>query len=66
VKIKTRCEVEVYEENDEEINVGESKQFQVFSHWNVGGYVILKIGETRYTISASELKKAIDKCRNDF
>ena len=64
-RVKTHCEVSVYEENGQEVPIGNPKTVNVLSHWNRGDMVVLEIGDgdIRVTVVASDIIAAVNKAR---
>jgi|TARA_B110000908_G_C10130377_1_gene391900 light-regulated signal transduction histidine kinase (bacteriophytochrome) len=63
-KIKTSSTIKVFEENNTEIKVGQSKELQVKSHRHYSTLVILEYEDEAITVSADALRKAITNATN--
>lgn len=62
--MKSINEIEVYEVNGKEVEIGESRKMLIESHWNRDAFVILKFGKTNVTVTRSALDKAISNATN--
>jgi len=58
--IKVINEVNIYEINGEDTKSPDLPKLHVESHWNYSDRVTLLVGGIRYTVSARDLKAAID------
>ena len=56
-KVKVTCEIKEYSDSTK-------SRILVHNHWNSNQFVELEINGERYTLSAIELKTAIEKCTN--
>ena len=56
--MNTKSEITIYEKNGEECHATE--RLAILSHWNRRAMVVLKIGAKEVTVSADELRRAID------
>lgn len=57
-------QIKIYEINDKEVSIGEDKYLIIKNHWNRDTLIVIKIGKSEYTVSAEELKKAIENATN--
>lgn len=62
--IHVHNEVKIYEIDDKEIPIGNSKKLHVESHWNSEKMVILMFVDFRITVTASDLQQAISNATN--
>jgi len=60
VESKIRC----YEVNDEEIQGLDYPTIKITNHWNEHEFVVLVINGNTYTVSAKDLKAAIENATN--
>lgn len=59
--------ITIYEINGKELSHSEkmlSAKFHVSNHWNQKDLVVISIENNTYTVSASDLKRAIDNAQN--
>jgi hypothetical protein len=63
--IKVESEVECYEVDGKEVEVGGDRpKIRVLSHWNRDELVTLKVGTKTYTVVGDHLERAIQNARN--
>lgn len=63
--IKVDSEVECYEVDGKEVDIGgDSPKLRVLSHWNRNELVVLKVGSKTYTVVGDHLERAIANARN--
>jgi hypothetical protein len=62
--IKISQQVQIYEEDDREIPLGQHRYMGVESHWNRNEMVILEIGKERVTVLAGDLRAALENAKN--
>lgn len=62
--MKTVNEIKVYEVDGTETKGLHPPELHVSNHWNLSRMVVLWIGGKKYTVLASELKRAIDNATN--
>lgn len=67
-KMKINCEVKAYEENGKAIEgLNKPDQFiHLESHWNIGEFVIVKIGDRSLTVNVKELAAAAERCHRSY
>jgi hypothetical protein len=65
-KIQSINIVEVYEENNQELEGLRSKKPSIIvrEHWSRKDFVVISIGELSYTVCAEDLQKAIKNAQN--
>lgn len=64
--IDVRNSVRVYEEDDQEVDIIGKKvpMLIVENHWNDRNFIVLTIGDKRYTVVAGDLEAAITNATN--
>lgn len=62
--IKVKQEVQIYEEDDKDVALGERKYIEVESHWNYNERVILVVEGKRITVLEDDLRAAITNATN--
>lgn len=62
--MNVKTEINVYEENGQDVPVGETKKISVESHWNRKNFVVIKIGKKTVTVVGSHLSEAISNAQN--
>jgi hypothetical protein len=63
-KNKVITEVEIYEVNDVDVPIEQSKALKVYSHWNRRDFVVLKINKIKVTVVGRNLINAINNAQN--
>ena len=63
VKVKTRCDVIIYERDGKECS--DEQKFIVHSHWNRDEMIVLDIDGKKITVEADVFKSAVEKCSGD-
>ena len=62
-RVETESKVKVYEFMGEDIKPGEEvRPLVVHTHWNLERMVVITIGSSEYTVLASDLHLAIERC----
>jgi len=62
-RIAIKADINVYELDGKEVEIGgKEKTFTVRSHWNRDEMIVILIGSHEYTVSASDLVSAINRC----
>lgn len=56
--IEVSCIVKIYDQEPKE------EDLLVHNHWNRSEMVVIEVGGRRYTVSANDMKAAIDNCKN--
>ncbi len=56
-RIEVTCKLKDYSDPPQQ-------QIRVHNHWNDNGLVVLEVYGKRYTVSADELRRAIENCTN--
>lgn len=64
MSMEMEAKLTVYEIDGTEKAGGADVKLAVKSHWNRKGFVLLQIGKTTYTVSASDLREATSRCSN--
>lgn len=64
--MKVINEIQIYELNGVELQglAKEKDHIKVESHWNRSSFVVINYSGTKFTVLASELRKAIDNATN--
>lgn len=64
--IESINKIKIYEKNGQKINTVKDKRpsITIKEHWNIRDFIVIKIGEISYTVSARDLKKAIENAQN--
>lgn len=64
--IKVQQSIQVYELDDKEISPTPSKELLigVDSHWNRREFIVLVVGEHRYTVAGDDLRAAVKNAQN--
>lgn len=61
--LETETKIDVYElDGDECVN---RPTISVKNHWNIGDFVIIRVGKKEYTVEADALERAIHNARGD-
>ena len=62
--IRVNSQVKIYEIDATEVEVSYDKSIRIENHWNMNDRVVLHVGEKAYTVSARDLKAAIENATN--
>ena len=56
--------INIYEQNNSDVPIGETVQLIVENHWNLKDRVVLKFNGESITVLARQLEKAIQNAQN--
>ena len=59
--MKITVELTVVEKNDVDVSLKDDVKIWVSSHWNRRDFVVLTVGDRRYTLYAPDLRRAVEK-----
>lgn len=62
--IKVSNEITIYEINGEKTTIVPMPMMSVLSHWNQDSLVVLDVADRKVTVSARDLRAAIDNATN--
>ncbi len=63
-RIKVEQEIDVYEVDGEDGEIGEGSIIKVNSHWSRDDFVVLEVGGKSYTVAGDDLETAITNAQN--
>lgn len=62
--MKTTSKITVYEVDGKEVGPASEQCILVEAHWNRRSFVVLTVGDRTVTVSADELRRAIENAEN--